>query len=392
MILHNSELRGENMQDQLEVMKEIISSFLKDSKEGKKHLVEWFLNSVMEEEARIQVSSLPYERTEERKGHRNGSRTRTLKTVDGKLELKKPQIREFPFETRVFDRYSRVERALDSVILESYIQGVSTRNVMNVVESLGVENISASYVSTLASELDASVKSFLERPIESPMKFIYIDATYFKVREDGTYGNKALYVCIGINPEGRREILSAHLYDSETEIQWESFFDDLKDRGLRGVELVISDGHKGIQESVTRSFLGAAWQYCHVHFMRNLMKLIPKKRQSSVMQIIKQALENESLVSQAQDLLLKEGLEKASDMFERWYPSLYNYRAFGESNQRRLRTTNVLERLNLEFKRRTKKIGAFPSEQSLLRLVVSIMMDINEEWITGRKYMNMEID
>ncbi len=380
------------MQDQLEVMKEIISSFLKDSKEGKKHLVEWFLNSVMEEETRIQVSSLPYERTEERKGHRNGSRSRRLKTVDGKLELKKPQIREFPFETRVFDRYSRVEKALDSVILESYIQGVSTRNVMNVVESLGVENISASYVSTLASELDANVKSFLERPIESPMKFIYIDATYFKVREDGTYGNKALYVCIGINPEGRREILSAHLYDSETEIQWESFFDDLKDRGLRGVELVISDGHKGIQESVTRSFLGAAWQYCHVHFMRNLMKLIPKKKQSSVMQIIKQALENESLVSQAQDLLLKEGLEKASDMFERWYPSLYNYRAFGESNQRRLRTTNVLERLNLEFKRRTKKIGAFPSEQSLLRLVVSIMMDINEEWITGRKYMNMEID
>ena len=380
------------MQDHLEAMKEIISSFLKDSKEGKKHLVEWFLNSVMEEEARIQVSSLPYERTEERKGHRNGSRSRRLKTVDGKLELKKPQIREFPFETKVFDRYSRVEKALDSVILESYIQGVSTRNVMNVVESLGVENISASYVSTLASELDANVKSFLERPIESPMKFIYIDATYFKVREDGTYGNKALYVCIGINPEGRREILSAHLYDSETEIQWESFFDDLKDRGLRGVELVISDGHKGIQESVTRSFLGAAWQYCHVHFMRNLMKLIPKKRQSSVMQIIKQALENESLVSQAQDLLLKEGLEKASDMFERWYPSLYNYRAFGESNQRRLRTTNVLERLNLEFKRRTKKIGAFPSEQSLLRLVVSIMMDINEEWITGRKYMNMEID
>ena len=344
----------------------------------------------MEEEARIQVSSLPYERTEERKGHRNGSRTRKLKTVDGALELNKPQIREFPFETKVFDRYSRVEKALDSVILESYIQGVSTRNVRNVVENLGMENVSASYVSSLSAELDATVKSFLERSIDRPMKFIYIDATYFKVRDDGKYRNKALYVCIGINPEGRREILSARPYDSETEVEWESFFDDLKERGLKGVELVISDGHKGIQESVTRSFLGAAWQYCHVHFMRNLMKLIPKKRQSSVMQIIKQALENESLVSQAQDLLVKEGLEKASDMFERWYPSLYNYRAFGESNQRRLRTTNVLERLNLEFKRRTKKIGAFPSEQSLLRLVVSIMMDINEEWITGRKYMNME--
>ncbi|MGC9294936.1 MAG: transposase, partial [Thermoplasmata archaeon] len=153
-----------------------------------------------------------------------------------------------------------------------------------------------------------------------------------------------------------------------------------------------SDGHRGIQESVARSFLGAAWQYCHVHFMRNLQKLIPKKKQSSVMQIVKQALENESLISTAQDTLVREGLEKASEMFERWYPSLYNYRVFGESNHRRLRTTNVLERLNLEFKRRTKKIGAFPSEQSLLRLVVTIMMDINEEWITGRRYIKTEGD
>ena len=153
---------------------------------------------------------------------------------------------------------------------------------MNVIESLGVENISASYVPALASELDARVKSFLERRIDRPMKFIYIDATYFKIREDGRYGNKALYVCIGIDSEGRREILSAHLYDSETEVGWESFFDDLKERGLNGVELVISDGHRGIPESVARSFLGAAWQYCHVHFMRNLMKLIPKKKQSSL--------------------------------------------------------------------------------------------------------------
>ena len=380
------------MQDQLDVMKEIISSFLLDSKEGKKKLMEWFLNTVMEEEARIQVSSLPYERSEERKGYRNGSRKRSLKTTDGKLELKKPQIREFPFSTHVFERYSRVEKALNSVILESYIQGVSTRNVMNVVESLGVENISASYVSTLASELDSKVKSFLERRIDRTMKFIYIDATYFKIREDGKYGNKALYVCIGIDSEGKREILSCKLCDSETEMEWESFFDDLKERGLKGVELVISDGHRGIQESVTRSFLGAAWQFCHVHFMRNLMKLIPKKKQSSVMQIVKQALENESLVSKAQDVLVSEGLDKVSDMFERWYPSLYNYKAYGELCQKRLRTTNVLERLNLEFKRRTRKIGAFPSEQSLLRLIVNIMMDINEEWITGRKYMNMEVD
>ncbi|MHB1492137.1 MAG: IS256 family transposase [Thermoplasmataceae archaeon] len=380
------------MQDQLKVVEEIISSFLKDSKEGKKHLVEWFLNNVMEEEAKMQVSSVPYERTEQRKGYRNGYRDRKLKTVDGNLDLKKPQIREFPFETRVFEKYSRVEKALDSVILESYIHGVSTRNVRKVVESLGIENVSPSYVSSLSAELDDSVKSFLERSIDKPMKFIYIDATYFKVREDGKYRNKALYVCIGVNTEGRREILSSRLYDSETEVEWESFFDDLKERGLKGVELVISDGHKGIQESVARSFMGAAWQYCHVHFMRNLMKLIPKKKWSSVSLIVKEALENESLISTAQDVLVREGLDKASEMFERWHPSLYNYLAFSSSNHRRLRTTNVLERLNLEFKRRTRKIGAFPSDKSLMRLVASIMMDINEEWVTGRKYMTMEVN
>ena len=145
-------------------------------------------------------------------------------------------------------------------MLESYIQGVSTRNVMDVVKSLGVENISPSYVSKLSSELDSKVKGFLERTIDNEIKFIYIDATYFKIREDGRYGNRALYVCTGIDSEGKREILSSRLYDSETEVEWESFFDNLKERGLHGVELVISDGHRGIQESGARSFLGAAWQ------------------------------------------------------------------------------------------------------------------------------------
>ncbi len=380
------------MQDQLDIIKEIINSFLKDSKEGKKQLIEWFLNHVMKEEAKIQVLAEPYERSDRRKAHRNGYRKRKLNTKDGTLDLNKPQIREYTFQTQIFEKYSRVEKALDSVILESYLRGVSTRNVRYIVENLGMENVSASYVSKLASKLDANVKEFLERLIESPMKYLYIDATYFKVREDGRYRNKALYMCIGINPDGRREILSARLYDSETEVEWESFFDDLKNRGLKGVELVISDGHKGIMESVTRSFLGASWQYCHVHFMRNLMKLIPKKKQYSIMQIVKQALENEALVSMAQDLLGKEGLDKASEMFEKWYSSLYNYKAFSEPNHRRLRATNLLERLNLELKRKTKKIGAFPSEQSLLRLVVSIMMDINEEWITGKIDINMEVN
>jgi transposase-like protein len=158
----------------------------------------------MDEEARVELSSMPYERIEERKGRKNGSRTRRLKTVDGELELKNYQIMDFPFMTAVFDPYSKVEKALDSVILESYIQGVPTRNVKRIVESLGMENVSALYVSTLASELDSRVREFLERSIESPMKFIYMDPTYFKMRENGKYRGRALYVCIGINPGGGR--------------------------------------------------------------------------------------------------------------------------------------------------------------------------------------------
>jgi transposase-like protein len=165
------------------MVKEVISTFLLDRKEGKKQLVEWFLNKVMEEEARIQVSAEPYERSWDRKAHRNGSRNRTLKTLEGNIVLKKPQIREHPFETKVFELSSGEEKALDSVILESYLHGVSTRSVKNVVASLGMENISASYVSSLSSELDASVRAFLDRRIEQPMKFIYIDATYFKIRD-----------------------------------------------------------------------------------------------------------------------------------------------------------------------------------------------------------------
>ena len=366
----------------------MINSYLSEStdeKAGKRKLMEWFLNSVMEEEARVQVSSIPYERTDKRKGYRNGYRDRKLNTSDGTLELKKPQIREFPFETKVFERYSRVEKAL-----ESYIQGVSTRNVKKVVESLGMENVSASYVSTLTSELDEKVKAFTGKPIESQIKFLYIDATYFKVRDSGKYRNKTLYVGIGINPDGRREILAVKLYDSESDVEWESFFDDMKNRGLKGVELVISDGHKGIQAAVSKSFVGAAWQFCHVHFLRNLMKLIPKRKWFSVSLIVKEALENESLLSTAQEALIKEGLKEASDMFERWYPSLYNYKAYHERDHKRLKTTNLIERLNLELKRRTKKIGAFPGDKSIMRLAVAILMDINEEWITGRRYMNME--
>ena len=227
------------MQDQLEVIKEKIKSYGLN-REGMKDLKKWILNDLMNEEAEEQLNASRYERNNNRKDYRNGYKQRSLVTTDGKIILDKPQFRETSFHTAVFDNYSRVERAVESIILESYLSGVSTRSVNKVIQSLDVQ-VSASYVSSLSSRLDKTVNEFLERKIDGVYRFIYIDGTYLKIRNNGRYRNKAIYICVGINSDGYREILGARIYDSETEIEWELFFDDLKDRGLNGVEMVISD-------------------------------------------------------------------------------------------------------------------------------------------------------
>ena len=373
------------------VFKELIKSYLLDHKEGKKELIEWFLNNVMDEEALQQIEAESYERSEDRKGYRNGSRKRMLKTTDGELVLNKPQIREFPFKTRVFEKYSRVEKALESLIIESYINGVSPRDIEDVVKSLGVGKVSPEYVSRLNKGLDENIKSFMDRPLENEYKFLYVDATYFKVRHEGVYRNRALFIAIGINKEGRREIISIEVHESESYQDWYEFFDNIRNRGVKDIEMLISDGNKGIRESYNDLYNGS-WQYCHIHFVRNLLKLVPKKHWKELSLYIKEALENESLIYVVQDKLIDLGIEKGSRMFDEYYPYLYNYKAFGNINNKRLKNTNALERLNGELKRRTKKARAYPDDSSLLRVVVSIMMDINEEWITGSKYINMEVD
>ena len=227
------------MQDQLEVLKEKIKSYGLN-RENMRDLKKWILNDLMNEEAEEQINASRYERNSNRKDYRNGYKQRSLLTTDGKIILDKPQFRETSFHTAVFDNYSRVEKSVESIILESYLSGVSTRSVNKVVQSLDI-NVSPSYVSSLSSRLDKTVNEFLERKIDGEYKFIYIDGTYIKIRNNGRYRNKAIYICVGINSDGYREILGARIYDSETEIEWELFFDDLKDRGLNGVEMVISD-------------------------------------------------------------------------------------------------------------------------------------------------------
>ena len=379
-----------NAKSQLISIEELIKLFINDRKEGKKELITWFLNNVMDEEAIEQLNAVRYERTNGRTGYRNGYKKRKLKTVDGELTLDKPDLRSGSFKTKVFDKYSTVERALNSVIAESYINGVSTRSVNSIINNLGV-SVSPEYVSSLNRELDKKVKEFLENRIEDKIKYLYIDATYFKVRENSKYKSMALYTSIGVNSNGIRQILSMDVYNSEDEMDWNNFFFKLQERGLTGVKLVISDGHAGIMKAVKESFPESLWQYCHFHFIKNLRKTMNNEHWKDISKIVSEALMDESLFKIAMDRMEEMKLNKSIDMFYKWYDSLYSYISFPKEHQRKLHTNNVTERFNRELKRRTRKIGAFPNSDSLIRLVVSIAMDINDEWLL-RKYINMEVD
>ena len=366
------------------------ADYLVDKKEGMKHMTASLLNEVMQLEALRQIQAQPYERNGKRRAHRNGTRNRNLKTIHGEVTLKKPQFREFPFRTEVFARYSRVEASVRVAVAESFLQGVSTRRVEKVIRSFGLENISASEVSRIAKKLDEEVQQFLNRPIDEPIPFLYIDASYFKVRTDGRYVNKALLIASGIRQDGYREILSAAVADSEDESCWEDLFEGLKARGLRGVKLVISDGHKGIQKAVKECFLGASWQMCTVHFMRAVLKNIPKKDRKEVAYMLKDALEDESEMQELAVILDEKGYSKSADTIDSFRFDLWNYKAFPRPCWRLIRTTNSLERINKELKRRSRVAGAFSNDQSLLRVAVCIMMDINEDWVTGKRYLSLE--
>jgi transposase-like protein len=371
---------------------QFLEDYLIDQEDGLKKLLTWFLNLVMQLEAMDQVDAEPYQRVDSRKAHRNGYKDRSLKTRVGELKLKKPQFREISFETKVFDRYSRVEKALINAVIESYLQGVSTRRVQDIVSRLGVEDLSASSVSRISRELDGRVDEFLKRPIEHSIPYLFVDASYFKVRNDSRYITKAFLVVTAVRDDGYREILGARIADGEDELFWTGFFDDLKDRGLSGVKLVVSDGHKGIQKAVEKSFLGASWQMCHVHFIRAVLRNVAKKYHKEIADKIKIALENETEMQQLYLDLESRSYSKSAGTIEHFQFSLWNYRSFPRNHWRRIRTTNGLERINKELKRRTRVVGAFPSDQSFMRLGASILIDINEEWMTTKKYLSMDTD
>jgi len=370
---------------------DFVRDYLTDQDEAMKKLITLFLNLVMEYELEQQTGTSRYERSDNRTAHRNGKRSRTLKTKYGDIVLDKPDIREKPFQTIIFDRYSRVERALENAIIESYIQGVSTRRIRSIVESLGIEGISADTVSRMAHDLDQGVTEFLERPIDIPIIYLNVDAVYLKVRNHGRYISKAVLIIAGVRNDGYREILGLKVADSEDEAFWRVLFEELKDRGLKGVQMVTSDGHKGIQAAVLEAFPGASWQMCLIHYLRAIMRNIPVKSQDTFRPSLKAILfDNKGDLSEIAEDIHYHGYYKAAGTIERFLPDIQNYKHFPKEHWKKIRTTNLMERVNKEIKRRARVIGAFPSDESLIRLIGSIMMDINEEWVTGKRYLTID--
>jgi len=374
-------------------MNEFGALLLQDKQEGFRRIGEKFLNAVLEMEFAEQIGAQKHERTGEREDYRNGHKERRLKTTLGELNLLRPYARVGKFDTKLFENYSRIDKALSSIIVESYLKGVSTRKVESIVGELGIE-LSHETVSKLSHELDELVTAFKTSALQEYYPYLYIDATYLKVFNGVRFVSSAVMVAIGVSTSGNREILDITPMESESFTTYTEFFDGLKDRGLKKVDLIISDGHKGIKKAAKESFIGSSWQFCSVHLKRNLMKIVAKKDLEEVLAYLKEVLTSKSFeeaTSIANGMIATYEDSKprlAKFLMDNLYDSC-TYLAFPSTHWKKLHSTNVLERFNKEIKRRTKVIGAFPNEGSILRLLVPLAIDTNAKWL-GRNYISFD--
>ena len=337
---------------------------------GMARLLEQVLNQILQAQVTEQLQAAPYERTEQRQGYRNGTYPHTLTIRVRRLTLRIPRIRGGEFSTDLFLRYQRSEQALVLSLMEMVIQGVSTRKVAQITEGLCGTEFSKSTVSALCKRLDAIVQTWNERPLEEHRyPFLLVDALVVKVREDGRVRARSAMIATGINEEGYREILGVMLGDSESEAGWRTFFAWLKDRGLHGVDVVVSDSHQGLIKALLAHFSGCTWQRCQTHFMRNLLDATPKLLQAEMYQRVRAILEAPDLNTAR--LLLNQVLSdyadkapKATHVLEEGFDDVTAVLALPERYRRRLRTTNSVERLNEEIRCRERVIRIFPNRQS----------------------------
>jgi transposase-like protein len=326
---------------------------------------------------------------------RNGHRERDWHTRAGTVELRIPKLRKGSYFPGFLEPRRMAEKALTAVIQEAYIQGISTRSVDDLVKSLGMDGISKSQVSRLCEDIDERVNAFLDRPIEGDWPYLWIDATYVKVRQNGRIVSVAVIVAVGVNSDGRREVLGMDIGPSEAEPFWTAFLRKLTRRGLRGVKLVISDAHEGIKAAVSK-LLCASWQRCRVHFMRNALAHAGKSGRRVVSAFIATAFAQETPEAASQQWRsvadqMRSKLPKLASLMDDAEPDVLAYMTFPKEHRAKLYSTNPIERLNGEIKRRTQVVGIFPNEASITRLIGAILLEQNDEWAVQRaRYMTLE--
>ena len=341
------------------------------------------------------TGAAPGERSPDRINQRNGYRDRVWETRAGTVELHIPKLRKGSYFPTFLEPRRMAEKALTAVIQEAYVQGVSTRSVDDLVKAMGMSGISKSQVSRLCEEIDGKVKAFLERPIEGDWPYIWIDATYLKVRRGGRIVSVAAIIAVGVNSDGRREVLGMEIGTSEAEPIWTEFLRQLTRRGLRGVKLVVSDAHEGIKAAVTK-VLCATWQRCRVHFMRNALAHAGKSGRRVVSAFIGTAFAQETAEAASTQWRavadqIRPKVPKLATIMDEAEHDVLAYMSFPKEHRTKLHSTNPIERLNGEIKRRTDVVGIFPNEEAISRLVGALLLEQNDEWAVQRgRYMTLE--
>jgi putative transposase len=376
----------------------VLMQELFSSKDGIKSLLEMLLEQVMAAESSEQIGAGRHERCSDRRGYRNGTKPRRLKTRVGELELDVPQVRGCePYHPSMFGRWQRSERALLVACAEMYFQGVSTRNVRNVLDAMCGGEISSSTVSRVAQELDEKLMTFRHRRLEQTIwPYVHIDARYEKVRVDGHVVSQAVLVAVGFDSEGRREVLDWRVGDSESEETWGSQFEDLKRRGLSGVRLITSDAHGGIIAAMRRHFQGVAWQRCQVHFKREIAKTVSYKRYRELHTELTDVFSSDDrseCLRRGEEMAIRweRSSPKVAKMLRGGLEDCLTVLSFPEHHRRRLRSTNMMENLMKRLKKRSCVVCVFPSRSSCDRLLGAQLLEVHEQWAAeDRSYFNMK--
>ncbi len=353
------------------------------------------LQEVLEAEMADAVGAAKGERTPARVGYRSGYYPRTLITRVGKLELRVPQDREGRFSTELFERYQRSEKALVAALAEMYVQGVSTRKVKAITEELCGHAFSASAISAINKTLDESLRQFAERRLDDPYPYLILDARYERVREGGVIRPHAVLVAIGINWEGRRQVLAVELANRESRSSWRDFLVKVRDRGLHGVEFVVSDDHSGLKKAIREILCEAAWQRCYVHFLRNALDYVPRKVDDDCLRELLWLYDRRDIAEARRDLAAwlakwQAKYPKLCTWAEENIEETFTFYKLPPQHHKHMKSTNMLERLNEEIKRRTHVVPIFPNAESCLRLIRALAVETHENWLEAHRYLNVD--